>query len=43
MEYIYPILFQTINNRGWAVGTPYRSNKKYMEAMRMFGQTNYGR
>ena len=40
---IYPILFQTTDNRGWANGTPYRSNKKYMEAMRMFGQTNYGR
>ena len=40
---IYPILFQTTDSRGWANGTPYRSNKNYMEAMRMFGQTNYGR
>ena len=40
---IYPILFQPTDNRDWANGTPYRSNKKYMEAMHMFGQTNYGR
>ena len=40
---IYPVLFQTINNRGWIVGSQYRSNKKCVTAMRMFGQTSYGR
>ena len=40
---ILPVLFQTINNRGSVIGSYYRSNKKYMTAMRMFGQTSYGR
>lgn len=40
---IFPVLFQTINNRGRIIGSQYRSNKKYMMAMRMFGQTSYGR
>ena len=40
---ILPVLFQTINNRGLLIGSCYRSNKKYMTAMRMFGQTSYGR
>ena len=39
---IFPVLFQTINNRGRIIGSQYRSNKKYMMAMRMFGQTSYG-
>ena len=40
---IFPVLFQTINNRGRIIGSQYRSNKKYMMAMRMFGQASYGR
>lgn len=40
---IFPVLFQTINNRGRIIESQYRSNKKYMMAMRMFGQTSYGR
>ena len=40
---ILPVLFQTINNRGLLIGSYYRSNKKYMSAMCMFGQTSYGR
>lgn len=40
---IFPVIFQTINNRGRIIGSQYRSNKKYMMAMRMFGQTSYGR
>ena len=39
---IFPVLFQTINNRGRIIGSQYRSNKKYMMAMRMFGLTSYG-
>lgn len=39
---IFPVLFQTINNRGRIIESQYRSNKKYMMAMRMFGQTSYG-
>ena len=40
---ILPVLFQTINNRGLLIGSYYRSNKKFMTAMRMFGQISYGR
>ena len=40
---IFPVLFQTINNRGRIIGSQYRSNKKYIMAMRMFGLTSYGR
>ena len=40
---IFTVLFQTINNRGRIIGSQYRSNKKDMMAMRMFGQTSYGR
>lgn len=40
---IFPVLFQTINNRGRIIESQYRSNKKYMMSMRMFGQTSYGR
>ena len=41
--YIFPVLYNKTNNRGHAVGIPYRSNKNYMKAMRMFGETAYGK
>ena len=40
---IYPILFETTDNHGFAVGTLYWSTTNYMKAMQMFGETNYGR
>ena len=40
---IYPILFQNMDRQGYAIGIPYLSNRKYISAMCMFGQTSYGR
>lgn len=40
---IYPVLYNTTDQRGHAIGIIYKSIKKYMTAMRMFGQTTYGR
>lgn len=40
-EEIFPVLFRNINNQEWAIGVAHKSSIKYIEAMRMFGRTDY--
>ena len=40
---IRPTLYRYVNGRGHAVGSYYRSSKKYYDAMTQFSQTAYGK
>lgn len=40
---IRPTLYKRMNVRGHAIGTPYRSSKKFYDAMNLFAKTTYGK